>query len=155
MRSLRSRSPQETFDAGRRLASRLQPGDCVLLAGSLGAGKTVFAKGLAAGLGADPSETRSPTFTLVNIYAGRCPVYHIDLYRIEKASDLEELGLEEMLGADGVAVVEWPERLGRYLPRRAYRVRLRDLGGEERAIAIDLLDPVVGSFLGDDDVVGV
>lgn len=146
MSSLRSRSPEETFQAGKRLAGRLAAGDCVLLSGSLGAGKTVFAKGIAAGLGADPDEARSPTFTLVNVYPGRCPVYHIDLYRIEKAQELTELGLEEMLGTDGVAIVEWAERLGSYLPRRAVRVRLLDCGGDEREITVedDASEPAEG-----------
>jgi tRNA threonylcarbamoyladenosine biosynthesis protein TsaE len=121
---------------GRQLAANLGPGDVVLLEGSLGAGKTVFARGLAEGLGVDPEEVRSPTFTLVNIYRGRMPVYHIDLYRIAKPADLSEIGLEEFLGTDGVALVEWPDRLGRFLPEESVLVRLRDLGGDRREITM-------------------
>src|SRR6059036_2884753 len=99
-------------------------------------GKTVFARGLAAGLGVDPGEVRSPTFTLVNPYRGHFTVYHIDLYRIGTAEDLDELGLEEVLGGDAVAVVEWAERLGPYHPERYVEVRVADRGGEERQITI-------------------
>lgn len=135
--AMQSRSPEETRSAGRTMAAGLRAGNCVLLEGSLGAGKTEFARGLAEGLGVDPEEVRSPTFTLINIYAGRLPVYHVDLYRIEKPSELRELGLEEILGTDGVAIVEWPERLGPYLPGEAVTIRLTDLGGEVREISIE------------------
>jgi tRNA threonylcarbamoyladenosine biosynthesis protein TsaE len=119
------------------LGVALRPGDCVLLEGDLGSGKTVFAKGVAQGLGVQPEEVRSPTFTLVNIYPGRIPVYHIDLYRIQKAEELLQLGLEEMIEADGVAIVEWPDRLGKSRPARAFRVLLKDLGENRREIRID------------------
>ena len=133
---MQSRSCEDTRSAGRRLAADLRAGDCILLEGGLGAGKTEFARGLAEGLGVSPDEVRSPTFTLVNIYSGRLPVYHIDLYRIEKSTELRELGLEEILGTDGVAIVEWPERLGAYRPKSAIEVRLLDLGGDTREITI-------------------
>ena len=134
---MQSLSCEDTRSAGRRLAADLRAGDCILLEGGLGAGKTEFARGLAEGLGVSPDEVRSPTFTLVNIYSGRLPVYHIDLYRIEKSTELRELGLEEILGTDGVAIVEWPERLGAYRPKRALTVRLMDLGGESREITLE------------------
>lgn len=136
-RRLASRSEQETLDAGRILAADLRPGDVVLLRGDLGMGKTVFARGIAAGLGVPPGEVHSPTFTLVNRYAGRLPVHHIDLYRIEGPRDLDELGLEEILGGDGVAVVEWAERLGPYRVERALEVTILDRGGSGREIAIE------------------
>ncbi len=129
-------SEAETREAGARLAATLGPGDTVLLEGSLGSGKTVFVRGAALSLGVDPREVRSPTFTLVNIYPGHFPVYHIDLYRIEKPEELEELGLEEFLGSDGVALVEWAERLGRYRPRPAVRVQILDRGENRREIRI-------------------
>lgn len=131
-----SASEAETLEAGARLASDLGRGDTVLLEGSLGTGKTVFVRGVARALGVDPAEVRSPTFTLVNIYPGRLPVYHIDLYRIEKEEDLTELGLEECIGTDGVALVEWAERLGRHTPEGAIRVRIEDRGGDRREIFI-------------------
>jgi tRNA threonylcarbamoyladenosine biosynthesis protein TsaE len=135
--TLVTRTERETREAGRALAERLRPGDVVLLTGDLGMGKTVFARGLAAGLGVPDDEVRSPTYTLVNPYRGRVPVYHVDLYRIEKESDLEELGLEEILGGDGVAIVEWAERLGPWRPASCVTVRIGDLGGSEREIVIE------------------
>ncbi|MBI1950178.1 MAG: tRNA (adenosine(37)-N6)-threonylcarbamoyltransferase complex ATPase subunit type 1 TsaE [Acidobacteria bacterium] len=137
VRTLLSRSEQETRAAGESLAGSLRPGDAVLLSGDLGMGKTVFARGVAAGLGVDPERVHSPSFTLVNRYPGRIPVYHIDLYRVEKLEDMDELGLEEILGGDGVAVVEWAERLGPYRPLRAVEVRVADRGGQVREILIE------------------
>ncbi|MDP3767287.1 MAG: tRNA (adenosine(37)-N6)-threonylcarbamoyltransferase complex ATPase subunit type 1 TsaE [Dehalococcoidia bacterium] len=136
-RTLISRSEEETRAAGESLASSLRSGDSVLLSGDLGMGKTVFARGVAAGLGVDPGQVRSPSFTLVNRYPGRVPVYHIDLYRVEKLEDMDELGLEEILGGDGVAVVEWAERLGPYRPGRVVEVQVTDRGGQVRAILIE------------------
>ena len=132
-----SASEADTLQTGARLASGLERGDTVLLEGNLGTGKTVFVRGMARALGVDPAEVRSPTFTLVNIYRGRVPVYHIDLYRIDKPEELDELGLEEMLGTDGVAMVEWPDRLGPHRPRKAIRVRIEDLGGDAREILVE------------------
>ncbi len=131
-----SASEAQTLEAGARLAVTLRPGDSVLLHGGLGAGKTVFVRGAARALGVDPAEVRSPTFTLVNIYPGRVPVFHVDLYRIEKPEDLTEIGLEEIPGADGVAMVEWAERMGRYAPASAVQVWIRDKGGSEREILV-------------------
>jgi tRNA threonylcarbamoyl adenosine modification protein YjeE len=136
-RSLLSRSEAETRAAGAALGATLRAGDTVLLSGDLGMGKTVFARGIADALGVPPAEVRSPTFTLVNPYHGRVPVHHIDLYRIDTEDDLSELGLEEIIGAAGVTIVEWAERLGPYRPPRAVSVRLADDGGERRVIAID------------------
>jgi len=131
-----TRSESETVALGRALAADLVPGDVVLLEGDLGAGKTALARGLAGGLGVAEGEVRSPTFTLVNPYRGRVTVHHIDLYRIEKPSDLEELGLEEILGGEGVAIVEWAERLGAWRPKRALVVRIMDRGGTERSFEV-------------------
>ncbi|MBI4160816.1 MAG: tRNA (adenosine(37)-N6)-threonylcarbamoyltransferase complex ATPase subunit type 1 TsaE, partial [Acidobacteria bacterium] len=89
-------SEEETRRFGASFAGRLGAGDIVLLRGPLGTGKTVLARGICAGLGVDPREVRSPSFTLVNEYRGRLPVYHVDLYRVERPADLDELGLEEI-----------------------------------------------------------
>jgi len=133
-----SRSESDTLAIGAYLAARLglAAGDVVLLRGNLGMGKTVLARGLAAGLGVDAAEVRSPTFTLVNPYQGRLTVYHLDLYRVDSARDLEELGLEEILGGDGVALVEWGERLGPYRPARFVEIGIEDRGGRERLITV-------------------
>lgn len=116
------RDEAETEEAGERLTALLGPGDVIRLSGELGAGKTTFTRGLARGLGADPAAVHSPTFSLVHLYrdgAGRPALYHVDLYRVEGPADLEEIGLEDALGADAPAAVEWAERLaeGRFAPR--------------------------------------
>ncbi len=106
-----SRSEKETEAIAGELAARLNAGDVVLLSGNLGAGKTAFVRGLAAGLGIEPEEVSSPTFTLVHEYrGGRLALYHVDLYRLDRA-DTGGLGLEEMGVADGVLAIEWPDRL--------------------------------------------
>lgn len=115
-RSYVSRSEHDTTTIARGLAAALAPGDVLLLSGNLGAGKTAFVRGLAEGLGLDPGEVSSPTFTLVHEYrGGRLTLYHVDLYRLDRAA-AEDLGLEEMGVADGVLAIEWPERLTHALP---------------------------------------
>ena len=111
-----SHSEEETQQIASDFAARLQAGGVVLLHGPLGAGKTAFVRGLAAGLGIDPAAVSSPTFTLVHEYrGGRLTLYHVDLYRLERAAS-DDLGLEEMGVADGVLAIEWPERLRYDLP---------------------------------------
>src|SRR5687768_2644264 len=93
------------------MAAGLRAGDVLLLSGNLGAGKTAFVRGLAEGLGIDPREVSSPTFTLVHEYrGGRLTLYHVDLYRLDRAAT-DDLGLEEMGVSDGVLAIEWPDRL--------------------------------------------
>jgi tRNA threonylcarbamoyladenosine biosynthesis protein TsaE len=107
----------------------------VLLSGDLGAGKTAFVRGLAEGLGVDPGEVTSPTFTLVHEYrGGRLPLIHVDLYRLDRA-DLDEIGLDQDLALGGVVAVEWAERLSRSIPG-ATAIRITDRGGDARAIEI-------------------
>ena len=118
----------------RELASGLAPGAVLLLSGNLGAGKTAFVRGLAVGLGIDPHEVSSPTFTLVHEYrGGRLTLYHVDLYRLEKAA-AEEIGLEELGAADGVLAIEWPDRLAHEWPG-ARRVTIDILGDDTRRIS--------------------
>lgn len=119
-------SEVETQALGRELAEGLRPGDVVLLEGELGAGKTAFVRGLADGLGADAADVSSPTFTLLHEYrGGRLPLYHADLYRLERGAD-EDLGLAEA-GAEGVLAVEWPDRLTRAFPgARTVRIEIVD-----------------------------
>ena len=125
----------------RRLAARLgriaRPGDVIALVGSLGAGKTTFVVGLAEGL-AVPRETRvqSPTFTLVNEYQGRLPLYHIDLYRIAAASELDELGLHEYLGGAGLAAVEWFDRFPEVAPPNYLEVGFAFAGERGRRLTV-------------------
>ena len=103
-----SRSAAATRRLGRRLAAYLRPGDVICLVGDLGAGKTTFVQGLAAGLGVRDLAT-SPTFVLVHEYHGRIPLFHLDLYRL--SGDLTEVGLDDILGGDAAVVVEWAERM--------------------------------------------
>ena len=115
-RSRVTRSENETADVARELAIALKAGDVILLSGNLGAGKTAFVRGLATGLGIDPADVSSPTFTLVHEYrGGRLTLYHADLYRLERIAT-EDLGLEEMGVSDGVLAIEWPDRLAHALP---------------------------------------
>lgn len=112
-----SSSVEETMVIGRRLAAFLKPGDLVALTGELGAGKTQFAKGIATGLGVDPATpVTSPTYTLLNIYSGRYPLYHFDLYRLHDGQEVLDLGFDEYFHGDGVCLVEWAERLDDLLP---------------------------------------
>jgi tRNA threonylcarbamoyladenosine biosynthesis protein TsaE len=111
-----TRSEDETAAVAAELAGALKPGDVILLSGNLGAGKTAFVRGLASGLGIDPEEVSSPTFTLVHEYrGGRLTLYHADLYRLERIAT-GDLGLEEMGVADGVLAIEWPDRLAHAMP---------------------------------------
>ena len=107
----------------------------LLLSGDLGAGKTAFVRGLAEGLGLDPDEVTSPTFTLVHEYrGGRLPLIHVDLYRLDRA-ELDEIGLDEDLAAQGVIAIEWAERLSRRI-RGAVSVTITDQGGDRRDIDV-------------------
>ena len=135
-RSFLSRSPEETAAFGEALARGLGAGSVILLRGSLGAGKTTLARGLARGFGLeDPMLVSSPSFTLVNLYPGRCPIYHVDLYRLERARDAASLGLEEFLAGEGVTIVEWGERLPFRVPE-ATHIDLEDAGGDCRVIRV-------------------
>lgn len=133
-----SKSELETRGVAAALASRLHAGDIVLLHGDLGSGKTAFVRGLAVGLGIDPDEVTSPTFTLVHEYrGGRLPIVHVDLYRLER-TDVDEIGLDEKLAHDGVVAIEWAERLTR-IGDGAIRVDIKDRGGDQREILIEFL----------------
>jgi tRNA threonylcarbamoyladenosine biosynthesis protein TsaE len=129
----RTSSEAETTAAGRELGARLPPGSVVLLEGPLGAGKTAFTRGLAEGLGCDPDEVSSPTFTIVQEYRGRVTLQHVDLYRLAP-DEVDDLALEELL-EENVIAVEWPDRW-RGAPADAIRVRIAAAGGDAREIVI-------------------
>ncbi|HVG20360.1 MAG TPA: tRNA (adenosine(37)-N6)-threonylcarbamoyltransferase complex ATPase subunit type 1 TsaE [Blastocatellia bacterium] len=130
-----TRSAEETLELGRRVGEQLNGRSVFLLGGDLGAGKTVFAKGLAEGLGVDPGDVTSPSFTLINVYEGRFRLYHIDLYRLDGGA-CQHLGLEEIFDEDGaIIVIEWAERLG-FVPEGAIQVDILYLSDSERRINI-------------------
>ena len=131
----KSTSESETYELAKRLAESFQGQEVVFLTGELGAGKTIFAKGIAAGLGLDDvNQVCSPSFTLVNIYQAKCPIFHIDLYRLEKISEIEDLGWEDYLDR-GVIIVEWAEKLK--MDVEAIRINIEVLNDETRKITIE------------------
>jgi tRNA threonylcarbamoyladenosine biosynthesis protein TsaE len=126
----------ETAAVGEALGRGLRPGDVVLLYGDLGAGKTAFVRGMARGVGANPDEVSSPTFTLVQEYTGlAATLYHVDLYRLEPA-EVDDLGLEDLVAGEAIIAIEWAERWkGR--PDDVIDVRIEDGGEDQRRITID------------------
>jgi tRNA threonylcarbamoyladenosine biosynthesis protein TsaE len=131
-----SHSETDTAAIGRELGTTLAAGDVVLLSGDLGAGKTAFVRGLAAGLGVDSQEVSSPTFTLVQEYrGGRLPLFHVDLYRLNDPREIDDLGLDE-IGEGGVLAIEWAERHPRP-PLGSVRVSIEHAGETERRIVIE------------------
>ena len=142
MLTVESRSAAETRALGECLAGRLRPGDVLVLQGELGAGKSELTRGIAAGLGVTETVT-SPSFTILNVYeSGKWPLYHFDWYRLESADELYELGLDEYLGGDGVAVVEWAERCPEAVPEKHLRICLRTTGEESRIIETEDFDRI-------------
>jgi tRNA threonylcarbamoyladenosine biosynthesis protein TsaE len=132
---------QNTIDTqmlGEHVGGLLEAGDIVCLYGELGSGKTVLTKGLARGLGVRERSVRSPSFVLMQRYQGRVPVYHADLYRLDKPTDLEDIGLREFLGGDGVVVIEWADKLEPPLPAERLEITIAHQTEETRLITITL-----------------
>jgi len=134
--SHRTLTPEETAAFGEALASTLGPGDVVALYGELGSGKTCLVQGVVQGLGVTTHAT-SPTFVLVNEYRGRLPVHHVDAYRTGSLTELMDFGLLDLMGGDGVTLLEWADRAEPLLPARTIRVRIDGVGDEPRAITVD------------------
>lgn len=134
METVVTESEQETLDLARRWSSSMGSGDVVLLFGDLGAGKTQFAKGVASTLGLDPNEVTSPTFPLVREYETDrgYPLYHFDFYRIDVPEEALEIGVEEYFYGDGLSLVEWPEKIGPYLPEDRIEIRIDSGEGSRR-----------------------
>ncbi|MDW7650688.1 MAG: tRNA (adenosine(37)-N6)-threonylcarbamoyltransferase complex ATPase subunit type 1 TsaE [Bacillota bacterium] len=128
-RTIETCSEQETEALGAQLGERLFAGAVVLLEGELGAGKTVFARGVGRGLGVE-TPIQSPTFTILNAHQGRLPYYHFDLYRLDAEEELYELGMDEYLDGEGVSLVEWAGRFAGFFSLAALQVRIT---GEEGA----------------------
>jgi tRNA threonylcarbamoyladenosine biosynthesis protein TsaE len=133
-----SQSTVDTQTLGEQLGRLLDAGDIVCLSGELGSGKTVLSKGIAKGLGVSHERAvRSPSFMLIHHYQGRVPVYHADLYRLDGATDVADIGLRELLGGDGVAVIEWADKLDASLPSERLDITLAHQTEEMRLITID------------------
>ncbi|MFN8026403.1 MAG: tRNA (adenosine(37)-N6)-threonylcarbamoyltransferase complex ATPase subunit type 1 TsaE [Acidimicrobiia bacterium] len=131
-------SPEETRAFAQRIGALLQPGDVVVLAGEMGAGKTAFAKGVALALGID-EPVASPTFTIVREYTdARIPLVHVDVYRLDHVQELHDLGLDDVLGEDAVTVVEWGDKVSAALPgdRLDIRIEFGD-GDDDRVFTVD------------------
>jgi tRNA threonylcarbamoyladenosine biosynthesis protein TsaE len=133
-----SDSPEQTIEIGRKIGAALKGGEVICLVGALGAGKTHLVKGIAAGVGADDMQrVNSPTFVIVNEYFGRLEVYHIDAYRIEKASDFEMLGFDDFLHPGAVVVVEWANKVHEVLKNiPCIEIEMTHVGQTQRGIAI-------------------
>lgn len=136
--SLTSSSEGETKLCGARLAKQLECGDIVLLQGQLGSGKTTFVKGLAQAFEISPKKVHSPTFVLMNYYKGKLPIYHFDFYRLENSKIVAEQAIgnifDEYFYGEGISLIEWPERLGVYKPKKYYLVKFEHKGENQRKI---------------------
>ena len=131
-----SKGPEETMAFGKHLAKGLRGGDIICLFGDLGSGKTTLIKGIAEGLNINQAKVNSPTFVLMNIYKGRLPLFHFDLYRLEDLQGISSIGYDEFLYGDGVSVVEWADRLGEFLPEKYLRVEMKHKKCDERVIQL-------------------
>ena len=146
VRQVRSLDPAATRALAARLAGVAAPGDLLCLWGDLGSGKTVFAKGFGAGLGV-PDTITSPTFILMAEYAGRLPLFHLDLFRLEQATDVLAGGLLDERRSGGVTLVEWPDRLGPALPDERLDVRIDGTADEPRTITLRAGSPALARYL--------
>jgi len=134
-------SEAETRAFAERLACALQPGDVVALVGDLGTGKTRLVQGIATALGVSTADVTSPTFTLIHEYRGRIRLLHCDAYRLRRPEEFPDLGLDDLFAEDGIAVVEWADRVEQYLPRDHLRVQITATGPTSRAIEITATGP--------------
>ena len=137
MPTFKTASEEETIALGEKLARQLPHRAAVLLIGNLGAGKTTLAKGIAKGLGAaHPDQVSSPTFTLIHEYGQQHKVYHVDLYRLDRANEVAALGLEELFEKDSVVLVEWGERFPQIMPADRIEIRIEAGDGDQREITV-------------------
>lgn len=129
-------TPEQTLDLGSTIGAAIEAGITILLYGPLGAGKTVLAKGIAAGLEV-PDTITSPTFALIREYEGRLPLLHVDLYRLESPEQFDDLGLDDRLDGSAVLLIEWPERADGFLPPDAARITIEVNHDSSRTVAVD------------------
>ena len=135
-----SRSPEDTLAIARALGEVLEPGDVVALTGDLGAGKTLFCKGVGEALGVPPDRIVSPSFVIATEHRGRLPFTHVDVYRLGSVREAEEIGLPETLSGETVCVVEWAEKVTELLPKDCVRVTFTVSDGDRREIAVSAPD---------------
>ena len=131
-----SNSNDETIEIAKNFAKTLKAGDIVLIDGDLGAGKTVFSKGIVSLFSNETITAVSPTFVIVNVYETTPPIYHFDLYRITDESELYAIGAEEYFFGEGISLVEWPLRADGFFPSTSIKVFIEKLGDNERKISI-------------------
>lgn len=129
-----SNTVEQTMDIGTQLGTILKPGDLLNLNGTLGAGKTLLVKGIGRGLNISEDLVTSPTFSIINEYEGKHPLYHFDLYRLENALDLEQVGYLDYFYGSGITCVEWGELFSDYLPQERLDIVLNQIGINEREL---------------------
>lgn len=137
-----SNSPEDTTGIAREFAKKLVPGDVICMRGDLGVGKTAFVQGLSKELGIE-EYLSSPTFTIVNCYEGKMPLYHFDVYRIAEPDEMYEIGYEELVYGDGISVIEWAENIEEILPETRYEISIKkdyEKGENYREILIERID---------------
>jgi len=134
MKQVVSSSEQETMDIARDFGEKVEPGAVIGLYGDLGAGKTHFVKGFVRAFGIEPDRVNSPTFTIINEYPGKIPVYHFDCYRLKNPQEALEIGAEEYFFGDGVCIIEWPERIDSILPDFVQSIFITSEGPNKRTI---------------------
>lgn len=130
-------SPEETQAIGRQIGETLKAGDVIALIGDLGAGKTCLTQGIARGIGIASHEVvNSPSYTLINEYAGEIPIFHIDLYRLEHHGEIVDLGLEEFLEGNGIGIIEWADRMSNLLPANHIQITMTWVDESTRIIKL-------------------
>ena len=140
---IETRTPEETFELGRKIGEKAQPGQIYTMTGDLGVGKTVFTQGVAAGLGITEAIS-SPTFTIIQVYeCGRLPFYHFDVYRIGDIEEMEEIGYDDYFFGEGICLIEWANLIEEILPQNLIEITIeKDLsqGFDYRRITIEGLE---------------
>ncbi len=140
---------EETVELGKKLGNILKPGDVICLSGDLGTGKTALTNGIAKALGID-SYITSPTFTLVNEYEGKYPLYHFDVYRIADPDEMFDIGFEEYINGDGITIIEWGELISEILPDQIINIKISknlQKGLDIREISIEFKGPKYEAYL--------
>ncbi len=134
-------SPAETENAGKCLAEKIRPGTVIAMRGGLGAGKTAFVRGFAAAMGVSDRVT-SPTFTIVNEYSGKIPIFHFDMYRLSSSDELFEIGWEDYISQNGVCIVEWSENTDDIFDSSTVSVTIEKLSDSDRKITVSIPEEI-------------